>query len=296
MLNQAYPVNDAVIARLRILTEKDIASDPSWLLAPIVVCSNREKDQLQKVKAVAFAIANNTCVITWKHPLVGSNALKFSETALNILHKSQPELMGTFVLGAPAFLNNNLDCSHGLANGTPLLLHSLTLNPDDQPETYANAIADARPGQIVTIPCPFSVNVSVPSVDASTWNPINTLVPGQVVIPLQLKNPRKNILSIASYNLPYKSHLYDLAFAITFHKIQGQTVKKLILDLNQRPGKKLGSLCFHEFYVGLSRVKLGDDLRILPPHKENSFEYLKKLKPPDDLIQWLNSELAKPTH
>ena len=47
-----------------------------------------------------------------------------------------------------------------------------------------------------------------------------------------------------------------LGFAITFHKIQGRTVGKIILDLNLTPRFKNGipTLDLFGFYVGLFRV------------------------------------------
>jgi hypothetical protein len=39
--------------------------------------------------------------------------------------------MGIFVQGAPAILNDNLNRNAGLANGTPVVLHSVVFSEDD---------------------------------------------------------------------------------------------------------------------------------------------------------------------
>ena len=53
-----------------------------------------------------------------------------------------------------------------------------------------------------------------------------------------------------------------LTFSITYHKIHGQTVNKIILDLNSSPSKALD---LPSVYVGgISRVRNSSDMRILP--------------------------------
>ena len=82
-----------------------------------------------------------------------------------------------------------------------------------------------------------------------------------------------------------KAHNVELGFAITLHKIQGQTCSKIILDLNKRTSQPY--LDFSGLYVGLSRVKKSDDLRLMPLHQGSpGLDYLKNLKPPKDLLDW----------
>ena len=52
--------------------------------------------------------------------------------------------------------------------------------------------------------------------------------------------------------IKYKCHAMELGFAITFHKLQGRTVSKLILDLRERPGRSKGIIpvTFEGLYVG----------------------------------------------
>ncbi len=71
--------------------------------------------------------------------------------------------------------------------------------------------------------------------------------------------------------------MIDLAFAITYHKVQGQTMEKIILDLNKRP-TSLKQLDFHAFYVGMARVELPQHIRILLCQDDDNFKHLLKLK------------------
>ena len=87
----------------------------------------------------------------------------------------------------------------------------------------------------------------------------------------------------------YQEHSIDLAFAITFHKIQGRTVGKIILDLNLTPGSKNGipTLDLFGFYVGLSRVSNSKNMRILPLQPFSNFQHLLNFHRPEELSLWL---------
>jgi hypothetical protein len=169
-----------------------------------------------------------------------------------------------------------------LANGTPLVLHSVVFKDDEGSAHWNELIRNAPAGEVIEIPVPHAVIVTVPSIDPIRWaqDGHKTVVPGNVVIPLVNKANRKNTIDFGDgIKVSYKSHMHDLAFAVTYHKMQGQTVSKIILDLNRRP-RSLGCLDFHAFYVGISRVKHSDHIRILPCYDlDDSFKHLLKLQP-----------------
>jgi hypothetical protein len=281
------PIDDDVINSLNVLTSTDVDEDNSWLTAPIIVCSNTERHALNLTQARRFAIKNGVPILRWKHDLTVS-ASSLDDIAKDLLYDNEPELTGLFVEGAPALLSRNINPMKGLANGTPVTLHSITMCPDDDPEDIINKIRNASPGDFVDIPPPLSVNVKCTSIDATEWNIQHTLVQGQVVIPLIAQSHHKNKIEFGDNGttIRYKSYIHELAFALTFHKIQGQTVPRIILDLNNRP-KQLGRLNFFGVYVGVSRVKFGKNLRILPCQPDSSLSHLKRLKPDPCLKEWL---------
>jgi ATP-dependent exoDNAse (exonuclease V) alpha subunit len=75
----------------------------------------------------------------------------------------------------------------------------------------------------------------------------------------------------------------ELAFAMTIHKAQGRNMPKVILALESRPSYNL-QMEFPAIFVAMSRVKKGDDMRVLHGFDsrssfEDAFSYLTKLKP-----------------
>jgi ATP-dependent exoDNAse (exonuclease V) alpha subunit len=59
----------------------------------------------------------------------------------------------------------------------------------------------------------------------------------------------------------HKSHMVELAFALTFHKVQGATLECVILDFNFESKRECQFACM---YVGITRVKTYDDWFVLP--------------------------------
>jgi hypothetical protein len=94
--------------------------------------------------------------------------------------------------------------------------------------------------------------------------------------------------------IKYNKFPFDLLYACTTYKLQGATVTKLIVDLNQRP-QGLKAMDLRSLYVILSRVKELGDLRIVPfrPHVTkanmnlaNFLNYMKDMSQNDNLVLW----------
>ena len=58
--------------------------------------------------------------------------------------------------------------------------------------------------------------------------------------------------------------------------------------LNPRKSKHLQSINFESVYVGMSRVRKREDLRIWPI-REDQMEHLLKMKPSRDFTLWVNN-------
>jgi hypothetical protein len=290
--NNPTPIDATIIDSLKVLSAEDVANDDSWFTAPVVVCSNRERHALNISQAKRFAMKHGVPILRWKRELCNKDVLAdLGNAYCDMLYSNEPELMGIFVYGAPAILNDNLNPTAGLANGTPLVLHSIVFSEDEDIAHWEALIDATQPGEIIDIPVPYAVNVSVPSIDPVIWlrDGHKSVVEGIVVIPLTNKQSRTAVDLGDKNKVLYKSHGHDLSFSVTFHKMQGQTADKIILDLNKRP-QSLGFLNFYAFYVGISRVKYGNNIRILPCHDiVDGLKHLLKLKPHDSLQEWLDS-------
>jgi hypothetical protein len=83
----------------------------------------------------------------------------------------------------------------------------------------------------------------------------------------------------------------DLRFAITYHKVQGLTMDKVILFLHERKTRQLAPLQWESLYVAYTRVKYGDNIRVCYFGSDDSsdrsgLKHLRKLRRPELYDVW----------
>ena len=280
------PINDDVIHYLKSkqLSASDVKNDQTWTIASIVVTLNEVRNTLNYEMACRFAKLKNVPVIRWKLPISGERASLLNPEEIEQLYDQERGLWGVFVSGAPGFLTVNINPTKGLANGTPIIYESLSFDHERDSENEREAlrkISIAEPGEVITIDViPKTINVAVPSIEPSSWPTNQTLVPGRVVIPIFKKpslttyrvRPCGRLLLSGDVNVV--CHAVELGFAITYEKVQGKTMPKIILDLNTAPGR---ALRFSSVYTGLTRVRKGEDFKILPLPARGTLQHLKKI-------------------
>ena len=277
------PVTSNLLSSLHPLTVEDVLDDPSWREAPIVVTGNSERMAISRVQAIRFGQMHNLPVFTWRQPLSANCTLKPDDQKL--LYDNVSELTGWFVQGAPAHMTSNINPSKGLANGTAIVLHSLTLAHEANVAAINSQIAIALPGSIICLEYPpTSVNVIVSSLD--NWPNSQSLVQSNAVIPLKNSRRPQSLTRSDGKRVTYHDYGYSLAFSVTFHKMQGKTVSKLILDLNHNSQVPL---TLQSLYVGISRVRHAKDLRVIPALSPSGWSHLQRLHQNDAYLQWCNS-------
>ena len=236
-----------------------------------------------------------------------------------------------FVIGAPVVITDNINAEKNVVNGTRGTARSLIFAAEDADDNFAEQVlqsaAAAPAGSLITLPhAPAAVAVQLqpPSHLEQTWPANETLVAGQVVIPVcysqRLASVRRashascalgvfcstvvrTAAGVASYcwcrcdvcqvrvflhgvplRVMAKYHAVELAFSLTYHKVQGRTEPRLVVDLNKRPFK--ATLTLASIYVALSRVREGAHLRMLPAQPGTGFQHLLHLQHPKALVAW----------
>ena len=248
-------------------------------------------------------------VITWRKPADISkkrrgggalNRILQDELYAQQVYSLDSGLVDFFVYNAPAHITENVCPEIGIANGTPCRLHSLSFADSlssSQLQAIQHRIDAAKPGEIIDLgdTMPEYVNVKVEV--SSKWAAEDTLVPLEqdkdgkrfAVIPIGLARFNKD------YNIPnskaklkVKEHRISVSFAITVNKLQGKTMKRIILQLNQRKGKKLKKITYNGFLVAMSRCTSRKGIRIVPVKNGwKALRYLQDLRPHPDLQVFL---------
>jgi len=300
-LSQTHPVTDDLIRSLstRVLTEFDLHDiTNTWSEASICVTTNAERLNLTPVCALQFARRHNVPSIVWKLEAAGPIFDRLIELGQNSesLFTLESGLIGMFVQGAPGYLTENIDPLLGLANGTAVIFHSLSFEGKTiiEKEEVRVLLANAKGGEIVHLPfAPTFVNVAVKLTEKQKemWVEGTTLIEGQTVIPIGLCSRKSKVeveqktpTLVLMGTVNVREHRMELGFVQTFHKIQGRTVSRLILELNPRPFQPRVS--FSMLLVALSRVRHHMDIRILRMHPGANLSYLLRLRPDPKLALW----------
>ena len=285
------------------LTAEDVAEDPSWLFAPVLVSTNHERMNITREKAKLWATKHNTHVYKWKTK-IKRHINPATPNKMESIMESNSFFWQYFVKGAPAFLSETINGELALVNGTPITMHSMTLANQDEHERVNKLLYGENPlqyGQEVAIEQPLCIYVEVnETMDgkeltakrSAQLQKLRTLscAGDKIVIPMM---PRKWTKGPKSYNYynhatqqPYSSvgvndvFAFQLAFAMTVHKAQGRTIDKVVIDLHDQP--TVGSrLAFEGVFVAISRVRSRKNLRLLPHGNtfEKAYGYITKLRP-----------------
>lgn len=259
-----------LLSELRVITSRDVQSDPAWTNATIVVTSNEERFKINELLSIFKSRSIKTPRIVWYRPILGIVANQLSQQETSYIYQANPQFKGCFVAGAPGFLLDNINPVRSLSNGTPVTYESIVLHPEENLNRVLALMMDPTNQDIILERPPQYINVRTKGDD-----PVTVPLPeNKTVKPQKVFLPGRN----QKVDLHTRTHGVDLAFAITAHKVQGQTCDRLIVDLNPRPFSP--QFNFHAFYVAISRVRRGDHLRIMPlqPSVDN-LNYLLKLKP-----------------
>ena len=286
---------------LQVLSRKDFADDPNWEFAPICVTNNLCRNSLNYSQARRFAIKHNQPLLIWPKSFTKEafGTYSLSDRDRENLWSTNPALCHMFVSGAPAFLNTNFGAdalSRGFCNGRAITLKSLFYEDASYRDRLNLQIQNAQPGEVIVVRPPDDViaefETELPTTDSSTLDPSKS---NKIVFPLSTKmtsDTYKCTLGAGIFGAVTVSEFpFDLGFAITYHRIQGRTLKYLILDLNRYSIPP--HVVYEMFYVGISRVRERNGLRILPPITKkphgHPFDYLTTLRLHPDTSLWLDS-------
>jgi len=260
------------------------AQKEEWQFPPVLVSSNRERLEIVHQKAVLFAKLHKTHVFKWRNHVTH---WKNKPEDPGYLYEENAMLWQYFVCGSEAFLTKNMNPLLGLANGTPLVCHSLVLDHNIHNVEDIKAQIAALPfgSEIILSAPPVAVNMKVqtgldgkkPSrakrrqLEALKHHSILPMEDNDIVIPLSEKSDKTKTLKMKNGS-PLLGHLsaadvtpilaYDLAFAMTVHKAQGRTIKRVVIALTSRPIHR-NQLAYASIFVGMTRVTESDNIRIL---------------------------------
>lgn len=288
-----------ILSHLQPLAATDLMEDPLFSVAPIICSDNVTRHAINKLKVFEFAKSVGAPIVAIRLPLSDYSTSAFTASSIRTgrsyesLLDEHDDLTFYFVRGAPVMCKDNVSPTFGIANGSQAILHSLTLNAENCKIDDVWAEIDATPpGEVVYLKeLPLSINIQLKNDDDDIdIDTMSTLVPGSKIIPmlLNMRSPRK--LKVAKQarrlrQLTFFDYGVDLAFALTYFKVQGLTLDRVILDLDTTVMPRINVAAI---YVGLSRVRMAKHIRILPTTNACRLT-LKQLRFKPYLVEWLRN-------
>ena len=289
----------------RQLTSADFRQVPEWLWTSCIGTSNAEGEQTNHAQVFRFGRYFGEAVVRWRRFIKkGLSVQVLDPSVINELYQENTGLWGYFVRGAPGYVNANVNPEKKIGNGTYVRFHSLVLSDSESEESRHRVQSQLDQPDGLRPPCitleepPHAINVEV-RVKTSDWPEGQTCClfrvdhddgTSTVVIPMEVSRETAKVdIGFGPWGGARKveatTHNVDVGFGVTFHKTQGKTMSKVIVDLNERRFKPPVTLS--GAYVALTRVTKGDDMRIMPLHPGKNLDYLKKLKRDTELAAWL---------
>ena len=173
-------------------------------------------------------------------------------------------------------------------------MHSTVLHANEA-QGRAQEIRDARAGNIVMLEFPpFRVTIAIDVLALRTGG-MQHEEASKVVVPLMQVQRKINIHRYIAVRTKGGGSLYThaypfrLTFGSTYNGVQCRSMDKIILVVDD---KSLPALTYSAFYVGMSRVRTGDGLRVnrLQNHEEAPEDWrgrLKSLVPKVMVVQYM---------
>jgi len=311
-LRKERAITADLLKEIKPLTHAEVEADAEWQFSTVAVTGNEERAAISWAQLKRFARLHKLPIVAWHNPFFKEafkGRLLTAEQRLELY--LDPRFFCAFVPNAPGFINNQLSTiatSKGVCNGASCSMHSITFADGADPQRLADLrerIARARPGQVVWSELtPLSLNVTMsPPPRKKESDPLppplvfpdnETLVPGEAVVPLQMyKNVEAYNVSVADDDSVLRGEVsaeefpFESAFCTTFHKLQGKTVTRLLVNLNV--ASQPPYLDFEFVYVALTRVRDGQHIRAMPPLPGQSLEHLLGFAADTDTKAWLDA-------
>ena len=290
----------------QILTSTD-AGDSDWIDAPILVSTNRERYTLTHYKAIHVARNKGTVVFRW--PTNWTNWKQRPNTPAKVSRAlADPCFYEYFVAGADGFLTDNIQKHLMLTNATAIRFHSLKFTKDLELR-IGRALEHARPGDVITLTePPAAVNVQIElesqNADPRIRKAFDKLSLSRSRSKSSQMHTRTYLIPLYEYSckasstpttvhggsnfLPSKVTLrrrfpFEPAFAITVHKSEGRTLKRVIIALSDSNAQGC-NFSYPQVHVSFSRVRRRQDIRLLLTGQSEveqwkSLTYLGRLRP-----------------
>lgn len=282
-----FPMQE--VRKFQLATPQLFFRDPSFLFATHGVVTNLERHVINLRIARLHAKLLGQPILAWRKPVqIGKDefekicAAPPRSTALSTL-PGYEFLIGFYLRSAPVSINQNLDPKSGLANGTQgVMVDVMWKRMTEEVQRAIQEYSQAPAGAFVFAPMPDIIVVAINPMDNETVIAAqNSISPLCASLSQQLQIFPSNVFNVNIIPIPaavdstrvpgenrsivHLAHLADVLFASTNDKLQGKTIRRLIVHFQDKQHPVFGRLDSGSVYVAATRTKRRQHIALWPP-------------------------------
>jgi hypothetical protein len=261
----------ALVPALKVLSAEEVACDPEWSFATIATTGNDVRAVINSSQSSRWVAHKGLVKLRWRTPVNNWDGLPPDPDEVDETARIDVRLWQEFVPGLEVSICQNISAEatfKGVANGRHCTLYGVSYSDETSQDLLLQQLSNTMPGDVLTLATPPDCVLvdlgAVRHLDDTESIPKNPAT-GGVLMSLKLDCIDKFSCVIAGVirKLRVKRFPYEFLFCVTFHKLQGMTLLRLLLDLSHPV-----YMPFHSFEllsVAASRVRQGAHVRVIAP-------------------------------
>jgi hypothetical protein len=278
----------ALVPALKVLSVEEAARDPEWTFATIATTGNDVRAVLNSSQSSRWAAHYGLVKLRWRVPVQKWDGMMPDPADIDDVARTDVRLWQEFLPGLEVALCKNISSDatiKGVANGRRCSLFGVSYASASDQDLMMQQLSNALPGDVITLASPPDFVIvdlgPVRHIGDTTLLPINPATNGILLsITADDIDNVTCVVGDALRTATVKRFPFDFLFCVTFHKLQGMTLARLLLDLSYPV-----YMPFHTFEllnVAASRVRQGAHVRVLAP----GFGHIADLKVNPATVAW----------
>jgi len=291
---------------LRHRLTSDEMQEPRWQNAPVIVLDNTERHAINFRKLQAIASVRGLPIVRWRREIKRFTWVKnlpgVSDTTrfdvyFDQLYEEELCLWNYYVQDINVIITQNIQpFGKGISNGTEGTLRGLFWANHEENASAISSIQGAHAGEVITVPPPTALVIECTREQLrlhanAQWNDEDTLDSERILFPITATVAEHTTFTgetAARLGLKAADTMtlaYAPFYAITTHKVQGETRSAVILDLSNRRksvkgeyNARLPTRTMSTMLVACTRVKSSDDMRFIGIDVDIAIQDIDKLE------------------